>query len=89
MEDKGGIYVFDKNATDFSTTGLVGDINPLEATFTEERNGTSEVTITLSYDQYKRWKAFASGNIIKCKVPVRIPPVIANDQYADTVSVGT
>ena len=89
MEDVGGIYVFNKDASDFSTTGLVGDIRPIEATFTEERNGTSEVVITLSYDQYKRWKAFTAGNIIKCKVPVRTPPVIANDQYANTVSVGT
>ena len=89
MAGNGGIYVFDKDETDFTTTGLVGDLKPLEAYFTEEKNGTSEVTIRLTYDQYQRWKAAKVGNILKCKVPVRIPPVIANDQYADTVQVGT
>lgn len=82
-----GIYVYPHDCTDFTTTGLVGDLMPLEATFTEEKNGVSEVTIKMPYDQYKKWKACKVGNIIKCKVPVRVPPVINNDEYAGTVEV--
>ena len=83
------IYVFDKNAEDFSTTGLVGDLQPLEAVYTEEKNGISEIELKMTYDQYNKWRSAQVGNIIKCKVPVRIPPVIRDDEYADTVSVGT
>ena len=77
------VYVYDKDCDDFTTTGLVGDLKPLSATFHEEKNGLSQVTLRLSYDQYEKWKAAKVGNILKCLVPVRIPPVIANDEYAD------
>lgn len=76
------IYVYPHDCDDFTTTGLVGDLNPLEATFEEEKNGISQVTIKMSYDQFKKWKACKVGNIIKCAVPVRVPPVIKDDQYA-------
>ena len=88
MAKKQGVYVFDKNAQDFTTTGLVGDLNPIEATFTEEKNGVSEVVIKLPYDEYERWKKASVGNILKVNVPVRIPPAIDNDEYANTVMVG-
>ena len=81
------VYVYPHDCQDFTTTGLVGDLMPLEATFTEEKNGVSEVVIKMPYDQYKKWKACKVGNIIKCKVPVRVPPVINNDEYAGTVEV--
>lgn len=89
MAQNSPIYLFDKNTEDFSTTGLVGDIRPLSAVFTEEKNGISEIELKMTYDQYNRWRSAQVGNIIKCKVPVRMPPVIRNDQYADTVNVGT
>lgn len=82
-----GIYVFPHDCTDFTTTGLVGDLQPIEATFTEEKNGISEVVITMPYEQYKKWQACRVGNIIKCPVPVRIPPVIRNNGYANSVDV--
>lgn len=84
-----GVYVYPYNCEDFTTTGMVGDIRPLEATFTEEKNGVSEVTLRLSYDEYNRWKAFKVGNIIKCEVPVRVPPVIRDDEYANTTEMYT
>jgi len=83
------VYVYPYDCMDFTTTGLVGDLKPLEATFSEEKNGISEVTLRLSYDEFNRWKAAKVGNIIKCEVPVRVPPVISNDEYANTVSVYT
>lgn len=81
------VYVYPHDCQDFTTTGMVGDLMPLEATFEEEKNGISQVTIKMSYDQYKKWKACKVGNIIKCKVPVRVPPVIRDDEYAGTVEV--
>ena len=81
------IYVYPHDCEDFTTTGLVGDLKPLEAVFTEEKNGICQVTIKMPYDKYKRWKALAKGNIIKCPVPVRVPPVIDNDEYANTTEI--
>lgn len=86
MAKKRPVYVYDKNCTDFSTTGLVGDIKPIEATFTEEKNGVSEVTMRIPYDEYDRWKAAKVGNILKVEVPVRMPPVISDDEYANSTS---
>lgn len=79
------VYIFDKDATDFSTTGLVGDIKPISALFDEEKNGISQVTLRLTYDELNRWKAAKVGNFIRCKVPVRVPPVIREDEYANNV----
>lgn len=81
------VFVFPHNATDFTTTGLVGDLQPIEATFTEEKNGVSEVVIRMPYDALKKWKACKVGNILKCEVPIRVPPVIENDEYANSVKV--
>lgn len=77
------VFVYAKDCTNFKTTGLVGDLRPLAATFNEEKNGISQVTLRLPYDQYEKWKAAKVGNIIKCQVPVRVPPVIKNDEYAN------
>lgn len=88
MAQNNGIYVFPHDCEDFTTTGLVGDLRPLEATFTEEKNGISEIEVKIPYDEYKRWQAAKVGNIIKCAVPVRIPPVIEDDEYANTVPIG-
>lgn len=85
--DRHPVYVYDKNCKDFTTTGLVGDLMPIEATFTEEKNGTSEVVIKLTYDEYKRWQQAKVGNILKCEVPVRVPPVIDDDEYANKTRV--
>ena len=81
------LYVYPKDCTDFTTTGLVGDLMPLEGTFTEEKNGISEIVIKMPYDQYEKWKAAKVGNIIKAEVPVRMPPVISDDEYANSVPV--
>ena len=81
------VFVFPHNATDFTTTGLVGDLQPIEATFTEEKNGVSEVVIRMPYDDLKKWKACKVGNILKCEVPIRVPPVIENDEYANSVKI--
>lgn len=83
------VYIYPADCDDVSTTGMVGDIRPLEATFTEEKNGESQVTMRLSYDEYGRWKAAQVGNYIKCKVPVRLPPAISEDEYLNSVLIGT
>lgn len=89
MAENHPVYIYGQDCTDFTTTGLVGDIKPLEATFSEEKNGTSEVVMRIPYDEYKRWQAAKVGNIIKCEVPVRVPPVIDDDEYANTVPIGS
>ena len=72
MAKKKGVYVFDKDAQDFTTTGKVGDLRPLSAVFIEEKNGQSEVVIRLPYDKLGKWKAAQKANIIKCQVPVQV-----------------
>lgn len=81
------LYVYADDCDDFTTTGLVGDLMPLEGTFTEEKNGVSEIVIKMRYDEYEKWKACKPGNIIKAEVPVRVPPAIQNDEYAGSVKV--
>lgn len=87
MGQKHSIFVYDQGCVDFTTTGLVGDLKPMEAIFTEEKNGESQVVIKMSYDEFERWKACKVGNILKAEVPVRMPPVINDDEYANTVKV--
>ena len=81
------VYVYEQDCKKFTTTGMVGDLRPIEATFTEEKNGESQLVIKLTYDDLNKWKAAKVGNILKCEVPVRVPPVIDNDEYANTVKV--
>lgn len=87
MGQKHSIYVYDQACVDFTTTGLVGDLKPMEAVFTEEKNGEAQVVIKMSYDKFERWKACKVGNILKCEVPVRMPPVIEDDEYANMTDV--
>lgn len=88
MAENHPVYIYPHDCEDFTTTGLVGDIRPIEATFIEKKNGESQVVMRLTYDEYNRWKAAAVGNYIKCEVPVRVPPVIQDDEYANSVMIG-
>lgn len=82
------VYVYEDGAADTSNTGLVGDLKPIYAVFREEKNGISEIELRLPYDELQKWKACQEGCLIKCEVPVRVPPVIQNDEYAGTVEIG-
>ena len=81
------IGIYPKDCTDFTTTGLVGDLMPIEAQYTEEKNGISEIVIKMPYDEYQKWKAVRNDCIIKAEIPVRVPPVIDDDEYANSVDV--
>ena len=87
MAENRPVYLYAADCEDFTSTGLVGDIRPIEATFKEEKNGEAQVIMRIPYDQYDRWKAAKVGNYIKAEVPVRMPPVIDDDEYANTVKV--
>ena len=87
MERNKPVYVYPPDCTDFSTTGLVGDLMPLEAPFTEEKNGISQIVIKMPYDDFQKWKAVQKGCLIKAEVPVRVPPVIDDDEYVGSVDV--
>lgn len=89
MAENNPVYVYPANSKDFSNTGLVGDLQPIEGVFTEEKNGVSEIVIKLRYDELGRWKKVEKDCLIKAKVPVRVPPVIQNDEYVTSVVVGT
>lgn len=80
-----GITVYAKDAKDFSDSGLTGEYIPLSATFSEEKNGLSQLNVSAIYEETGRWKSLVVGNIIKAKVPVRVPPVVRNDALASTV----
>ncbi len=88
MAENRPVFIYGADCDDFTTTGLVGDIRPLEAVFTEEKNGEAQITMRIPYDQFNRWKAAAVGNYVKCEVPVRLPPVIDDGEYANTTQVG-
>ena len=87
MADKQQIFVYPADCTDFTDTGLVGDLMPIEAEFEEHKNGISEIVIKMPYDKLEKWKAVKNDCIIKAEVPVRMPPVISNDEYANSVPV--
>lgn len=80
-----GVYVFDYEDEDIETTGLVGDLQPLECIFDEVKNGESLLTMRLCYDPLDKWKAVKVGNYIKALVPVRVPPKIVKNKYAQEV----
>ena len=79
------VYVYAHDATDYSTTGLCGDLQPTSCVFEEEKNGLSQITMMLIYDKLGKWKNVKVGCYIKCRVPVRVVPKIENDAYAATV----
>lgn len=81
------IFVYAPDCTDFTTTGLVGDLMPIEAQYTEEKNGISEIVIKMPYDEYQKWKAVNNDCIIKAEIPVRVPPAINDDEYVGSVDV--
>lgn len=80
------VYVYAPDAENFYDSGLCGDLQPEEAIFTEEKNGLSLVNLTLRYDQYGKWKSVQPGCYIKAEVPVRVPPMIVDGDYATTVA---
>ena len=57
-----GVYVFNFDDVDFDTTGRVGDLQPVECTFYEEKNGESNLTLTLCYDDLNKWAAVKVGS---------------------------
>lgn len=76
-----GVYVFKFDDVDFDTTGLVGDLQPVECTFCEEKNGESNLSMRLCYDSLNKWAAVKVGSYIKAQVPVRVPPKITDNAY--------
>ena len=73
-----GVYVYDFDDVDLDTTGRVGDLQPVECYFDEEKNGDSVLTLRLIYDELNKWAAVKVGSYIKAMVPVRVPPKISS-----------
>ncbi|MDO4548824.1 MAG: phage tail spike protein, partial [Clostridia bacterium] len=70
------IYVYDKSGDDTSTTGLVGALVPVSCEHEEIGNGMSSVSLVHPYDEWDKWKALETGNILSVPVRVRTTPVI-------------
>ena len=52
----GEVYVYDKWAEDFSTTGLCGALTPRSCQHEEIAGGMSAVTLEHPFDDLGRWK---------------------------------
>ena len=76
-----GVYVYDYDAVDLDTTGLVGDLMPVSCYFDEAKNGESVLTMRLIYDDLNKWAAVKVGSYVKAMVPVRVPPKISDNAY--------
>lgn len=76
-----GVYVYDYDAVDLDTTGLVGDLQPVSCYFDEAKNGESVLTMRLIYDDLNKWAAVKVGSYVKAMVPVRVPPKISDNAY--------
>lgn len=81
-----GVYVYNHDDVDITTTGLVGDLQPIDCIYTEEKNGESALSMRLCYDSLGKWKAVKPGCYIKAKVPVRVPPKIIDYKYSETLT---
>ena len=81
-----GIFVYHPDASDLSTTGLIGDLQAIECTFEEQRNGVSRLNMQLAYDTHEKWRAVEKGCLIKAPVLSRVPPVISGNALASSVN---
>lgn len=80
------VYYYEHDCTDFSTTGECGDLMPVECLFEEQKNGLSRITMRLAYDPWGKWAYPKVGGYVKAAVPVRVPPMIVDGNYASTVA---
>lgn len=81
------IYVFgpDDDGNDYSTMGLAGALEPTECTFSETKNGDSNLTLTHPLDEWGKYKYLVKGNILKVPVPVCLCPEIQNGSTVTTI----
>ena len=83
----GEVYVYDKWAEDFSTTGLCGALTPFSCRHEEIAGGMSAVTLEHPFDDLGRWKHIQRGNVLKCLCRVRTTPEILNGQVSKVGNV--
>lgn len=73
------MYVYEGNAEDTLSTGLVGRIDHISCEFEEVENGLSQITTVFPMDDDGRWKSLVEGRLLKIPVPVRTTPEINMD----------
>lgn len=81
----GEVYIYDKNAEDFSTTGLCGALPATLCEHEEIAGGASAVNFEMPLDSMGRWKHIQRGNILKCLCRVRTTPEIQAGQVITAV----
>lgn len=83
------IFVYAPDCEDFDNLGLCGPLTPTSAKFTEEANGTSEITLEQPIDEIGRWDFLRDGYILQAEVPVRTTPEIINGEIVTSYETWT
>lgn len=79
------IYVYPQNCDDFTNFGLVGALTPISCVFEEEANGMSEITLEHPIDDFGRYTALITNNLLVVDVPVRTTPEISGSRIVTSV----
>lgn len=79
------IYVYDSKCDDFTNFGLVGALTPTSCVFEEEANGMSEITLVHPLDNFGRYTALVTNNLLIAEVPVRTTPEIDGGKIVTSI----
>lgn len=79
------IYVYGSKCDDFTNFGLVGALTPTSCVFEEEANGMSEITLEHPIDDFGRYTALITNNLLVAEVPVRTTPEIDGGKIVTSI----
>jgi len=85
----GNVYVYEADAEDFGSIGLVGALTPTECTHEEMGNGLSELTLVHPVDEWGRYAALIPDRILRAPIPVRTCPEIDSGTIVTTFETWT
>ena len=83
------VYIYESDADDFSSIGLVGALLPITCEHEEEAGGTSAITMEHPFDETGKWKSLVRGRILKAMTRVRAVPEIQGNQVVTSVEIWT
>lgn len=81
----GNVYIYEGDADDFSTIGICGALTPKSCVFHEIANGMSSVELEHPMDGLRKFTCLLENRILKCDVPVRTTPEIANGEFVTVI----
>lgn len=83
------IYAYAKDAEDFTTAGLAGELLPTSCTHEEYAGGASELMLEHPLDEWGKWECLAAGVILKAPTPVRTTPQFSGGSIVTQVEKWT